>query len=161
MDKLLSKLWSQTIIDETTGCWLWQGALDSDGYGMIRHEKKLYYIHKLAYELMKGPIPKGKQINYMLECPYRNCWFPDHLYDGTQAENMQDRSNLGNHPSQFGNSQHGINNSRAKFTIEEVREIRRLYKEKKFTQEELAYIYECGRMTISDAVNKRTYRDVD
>lgn len=81
---LIAKLKSKTVIDEATGCWLYQGARISSGYGSYKHQ----LVHRLSYTEFFGP-PKG-YILHKLECRNKNCWNPEHLYDGTPSDNVCD-----------------------------------------------------------------------
>lgn len=69
------------------GCWEWQGALSSTGYGNITHERKQYQPHRVAYELEKGNIPRGMHIDHT--CKYRRCINPEHLELVTPTENTR------------------------------------------------------------------------
>ena len=42
------------------GCWVRTGPTDKDGYGIYRGRR----AHRVAYELSKGPIPKGKVVRH-------------------------------------------------------------------------------------------------
>ena len=79
------RLWSGALADGT-GCWLWQRATAGKGYGTMRVEGKPRYAHRLAYELVKGPIPVGLTIDHL--CRVHNCINPDHLEVVTQQENV-------------------------------------------------------------------------
>lgn len=46
-------------------------------------------VHRLAWELWVGPIPEG--VNVLHRCDNPPCFNIDHLYLGTQSENMRDR----------------------------------------------------------------------
>jgi hypothetical protein len=50
-------------------------------------------VHRIAWQLHFGPIPFGKQINH--HCDNGLCVRPDHLYLGTQAQNMRDAAERG------------------------------------------------------------------
>jgi hypothetical protein len=80
------KLLSKRKIDETTRCWLWTGSCIWTGHGQIWTNNKNYLVHRLAYEEFIGPITN--QINH--KCSNPNCFNPEHLYDGTQSDNMID-----------------------------------------------------------------------
>ena len=86
-------------IDLITNCWLWIKAKDKNGYGAITIDKKVYRVHRIAYKEYIGPIKN--HILHKLICLNKNCFNPDHLYDGTQEENNQDTLNSGHHISGF------------------------------------------------------------
>lgn len=79
--------------DKKTGCWLWKGGLNNDGYGKFWDGKKRVKAHRYALRY-EGPL----QVNHT--CKNRHCVNPDHLYIGTQSDNMKDRLREGNHPLQ-------------------------------------------------------------
>lgn len=70
------------------GCIEWQGALNK-GYGFIHSGGKNIAVHRLAYELYKGPIVDGLYVLH--KCNNPKCSNPDHLYLGTPKQNSRDR----------------------------------------------------------------------
>ena len=88
----LAYIKSQCVIDGETGCWLWQRARDTHGYGLIGIDGKTPRVHRVAWELKNGPIPEGEEILH--KCPViprnKNCCNPDHLKAGPHSENMND-----------------------------------------------------------------------
>ena len=60
-----------------SGCWLWDGTWHKDGYGLFHIGGKRFRAHRVSYELFKGPIPEGLQIDHL--CRVRCCVNPDHL----------------------------------------------------------------------------------
>lgn len=68
------------------GCWEWQTATGSKGYGAFSDGKRSLLAHRFSYELFVGPIPEGLQIDHL--CRNRKCVRPDHLEAVTQQVNM-------------------------------------------------------------------------
>lgn len=75
-------------VKKTRGCWKWTGGT-SDGRGYFYWDGRQGLAYRYSWELHIGPIPKGKQINH--KCDNPGCVRPDHLYIGTQQDNMTDK----------------------------------------------------------------------
>jgi len=76
----------------TTGCWLWKGKQDKDGYGNLGNSSGGgdYKAHRLSWELNVGPIPSGLDVAHYCDC--RACINPFHLYTATRTQNIADRT---------------------------------------------------------------------
>lgn len=72
------------VVEEGTGCWVWQGPVNSAGYGRVQGRQ----THRLSYELHHGPIPAGMHICH--NCDNPPCLNPAHLWVGTPKENNVD-----------------------------------------------------------------------
>ena len=86
---LADRLEALSIPEPNSGCRLWLGKLTSTGYGQIKVGGKKSRVHRIAYELAKGPIPAGRIICHHCDVP--NCIEPDHLYAGTHQTNSDDK----------------------------------------------------------------------
>jgi hypothetical protein len=80
-------------------CIEWQGARLPRGYGWFTvtlgpRRRVTMYAHRLAYELLVGPIPPGLELDHLCRNP--SCIRPDHLEPVTHAENMR-RGTSGDH----------------------------------------------------------------
>jgi hypothetical protein len=96
INNIEQKLKSKTIIDSKTGCWLFQGGKDTSGAGQIQFNYKGCLVHRISAMLYLGFNMEGPfQVNHKVICPNRHCWNPEHLYIGTQSDNMQDRNITG------------------------------------------------------------------
>lgn len=71
-----------------TGCWYWTDGHYWNGYGMAYSpvRKRQVRAHRYAYELLVGPIPRGRDLDHL--CRQRNCVNPDHLRPATRRENL-------------------------------------------------------------------------
>ena len=85
-ENALDRLFRKSIPEPNTGCWLWEGAL-TDGYGNTEYRRTKIKAHRFAYELLKGSIPIGMQIDHL--CRMRCCVNPDHMEIVTQRMNAR------------------------------------------------------------------------
>lgn len=80
-----------------SGCWVFMGKLDANGYGMLSSTradgKKYWKAHRLSYEEHAGAIPEGKEVAH--RCNIRCCINPQHLYAATHRQNIDDRMRTG------------------------------------------------------------------
>ena len=75
------------------GCVLWTGYLNRSGYGVVGYNYKSILAHRAAWEVSRGAIPEGLLVCHT--CDVRNCINPDHLFVGTNADNMVDKIKKG------------------------------------------------------------------
>jgi len=93
-DLYRDRLRSNVKVTET-GCWEWQGWLNPWRYGTTRYRKKYWMVHRLAFVLWKGAIPRGHYICHTCDNP--PCLNPDHLWAGKSRENLKDCVAKGRH----------------------------------------------------------------
>jgi hypothetical protein len=79
--------WSH--VTKTDGCWLWRGGPVGDSYGMSWDGSKNRKAHRLSWEIANGPIPDGLSVCH--HCDNPRCVRPDHLFLGTNGDNVRDR----------------------------------------------------------------------
>ena len=133
---LQSRILAQIIKDDITGCWIFQGSIDKDGYGQISDKCRTRNVHRCMYEIEHGSPPKGFVVGHLCDdkypndCKlYRQCCNPTHLRLMTTKENMGRMVELGRSVVTVGSFQpemtSGENNVKAKLTGEKVKEIRK------------------------------------
>lgn len=125
-------------------CWELKTRPCSKGYSRVRLSGfQSNLAHRVSWELHNGKIPNGLFICH--KCDNRKCIRPDHLFMGTQLDNMKDMAAKGRKRPAI-----GIRNRHAKLTDKKVIQIRTLY--------------ECGiptrKLATKFRVTKRTIRSV-
>lgn len=115
------KLFENKIMPEPmSGCWLWTGASNRRGYGSTNFNKRRQESHRVSWRIYRGEIPDG--ISVLHKCDNPGCVNPDHLFLGTNSDNMKDafRKKRGRIPHHKGEKAHS-----AKLTEFDVRQIRK------------------------------------
>lgn len=88
------RFWAKVVKGESKNdCWKWIGSKNGVGYGKLALPGRssvsgIIYAHRYSYELHFGPIPDGLQVLHRCDNP--ECCNPDHLFVGTQSDNMKD-----------------------------------------------------------------------
>ncbi len=89
--QFIERFWAR--VEKTQTCWIWKGGTSGSGYGQLRIQRKLrqksLLAHRVAWVLSQtDPIPPSIQVLHRCDNP--RCVNPDHLFLGTQYDNMQD-----------------------------------------------------------------------
>lgn len=116
-DLFQSRFWAK--VEKSSGCWTWTGGKLSSGYGRIRMNMKRVRAHRAAWRIAKGEIPTGMSVLH--KCDNPACVNPDHLFLGTQQDNLKDMCAKGRGRSGSGP---GELNGNSKVTWEQARILR-------------------------------------
>lgn len=109
--------WSRVQRGLPNECWMWTGAVHTNGYGQFHISKKYFLAHRVAWELVNGGIPDGMDVLH--HCDNTVCVNTNHLFLGDQAMNMADKCAKGRQSRSRGENAGGV-----KLTWPQVEEIR-------------------------------------
>lgn len=136
------------------GCWLWMGEIDPKGkHGILRSGGQIWSAYRLSYEIYKGEILEGLCVCH--SCDVRACVNPDHLWLGTQQENIHDALVKGRMNNR------GENNWHSKLKEPQVIEIVDLYKTGDYSQEQLAEKFGVEHSIISGIITGKNWKHLD
>jgi hypothetical protein len=87
-ENVLPRLWSHISRGAPDACWEWQAFRNKAGYGKTSIHSKPAMAHRAIWQTLHGPIPEG--IEVLHSCDNPPCCNPDHLFLGTQLDNVHD-----------------------------------------------------------------------
>lgn len=139
------------LVEAANGCLECRGWRDEDGYVRFEENGVRHLAHRYAWERANGPIPEGMCVCHTCDNP--PCCRLEHLWLGTNVDNMADkarkkRSNIGE-----GNPGH-------KITEAIVRAIRARYKPRVVTSVQLGREYRIDPKTVRCIAHRKTWKYV-
>jgi hypothetical protein len=140
------RFWSR--VDRSGDCWTWQGRRLRDGYGALTLHGQHWLAHRFSWQLHYGPIPDGQWVLHHCDVP--PCLRPEHLFLGTQPENVRDMDAKGRRRSARGEL-----SPAAKLTRVQVRDIRCRYAEGWISSRALAAQYGVSAVQIRHIASGR------
>ena len=140
------------------GCWIWNGAKSSFGYGSISYQGKMVAVHRLTYDLLKGPIPDNTILCHSCDNP--SCVNPDHLSLGSHTTNSKDRTSKQRNKGFSDPIQRGEQHRNSRLKEGEVQLMRHL-RSNGVRLRMLAKIFICKTGTVSTIVNRKGWTHIE
>ena len=137
-----------------TECWEWLGSKTKKGYGNIWFEKQMRHAHRVSWMLHNGPITKGLCVCHSCDNPI--CIRPSHLFLGTIADNNIDMTQKG----RANRASFGEKNPKAKFSADQIRQIRAMYANDEYNQYELAEMFNASQGHINNIITRRIWKQI-
>ena len=99
----IERFWMNVAVSEPDACWLWTGYRTRGGYGAFfvssAKAERTVTAHRLAYFIAHGEIPDDMCVCHRCDTPL--CVNPNHLFLGTQGDNMRDAASKGRMATKF------------------------------------------------------------
>lgn len=138
--------WSK--VRKSDGCWEWLAAKNGNGRGAVSFRGKMDLAYHVAWILTHGEIPDDLYVLHRCDNP--GCVNPDHLFLGTQADNIADKVAKGRQAR-------GADYSNARLTQAQAEEIRTRYQAGGISTYQLAREYGVSQQTTHRIVAGRSY----
>lgn len=154
---LLQRFMAKVDLDPS-GCWQWTGApsdsTPTGAYGRMRIYGVQERAHRVSWLLHKGAIPDGLQVLHRCDNP--KCVNPEHLFLGTNADNVADRVSKGRSGWQ---ERKGEAHPMSKLRESDVRAIRERHSAGE-RQSVLAREFRVDRATVCEIISRRKWAHV-
>lgn len=151
-EEYISAFWSKVKIGNPDECWEWQGGKTaSGGYGKYGSHKQNILAHRFSWELTNGKIPDSLFVLH--KCDNPGCVNPNHLFVGTQQDNVTDRE-----LKMRGNQPKGEKHGMARLSFSQVNEIRQRYASGTISQSELGKEYGVTQPMIGKIVRRENWK---
>ena len=148
-EELLAKILDK-VVPHLSGCWIYYYSARTSRYGQIEYKRKKWLVHRLVFKL-HFPLQYKEELNILHKCDNTFCVNPNHLFIGTQFDNINDMIDKGRR------IQDGTMNFMSTLTEDQVKEIRNNgYCDSGIN---LAKKYNVSPATISNIINKVTYKN--
>jgi hypothetical protein len=163
-EELISRFWLKVDKEHESGCWIWRGNLNKQGYGRFGVNRKIILAHRYSWEITNGEIPDGMYVCHICDVPA--CVNPSHMFLGTLADNNEDMRRKGrgiNPPAKANRTsfQKGVtsgeNHPRAKLTRSDIEEAK-LLREQGWKYKDIAKKYGVATPTLHRAVRGTTWK---
>lgn len=120
-EELIKDKISKNVYIDSNDCWLWTASKHKQGYGNLNFRKIPSLAHRVSWTVYKGEIPCG--MNVCHKCDNPSCCNPEHLFLGTQLDNVVDCKNKNRFTRNIPKTR------RTKLNYDQVKEIKKMFSE--------------------------------
>lgn len=141
---LYTRAWSKVKIDDENKCWFWTGAKNKSNHGHIitsGRGSKFIQAHRAIYESIYGHVPSNLKVCH--SCDNGLCCNPNHLWVGTQKDNLIDMASK--------------LRSTCKLNKEQVILIRELWGKKLFSRDMLSEEFFISKSQINNILSRKQW----
>jgi hypothetical protein len=139
--------WERAIPEPNSGCWLWLGKRDRDGYGRFTLGGRRVRAHRFALSLSGVNIPDERVACHRCDNP--SCVNPEHLFVGTHQDNARDRERKGRGG---GAKRRGEQNGRVKLTDAQVAAVTAMFSSGGYSKRTLGRVFDVSDVRIGQLV---------
>ena len=148
--KFIKRFWNRVNVPSNKKlCWNWKASTRGIGYGQVSFKNKKLYTHRVVWELSYGAIPDGLFVLHKCDNPL--CVNPNHLFLGTNQDNMTDKVKKGR-------QSHGESSKLSKLSSVQIDDIRKRYRRGKISQQSLADEMGVSQSLISLILNRKLWK---
>jgi hypothetical protein len=155
-------------VTKTETCWVWKGGTWSTGYARFWYQGRAHIGSRFVYQYFHGP--QGA-LHVLHKCDNPPCVRPEHLFAGTQKDNVEDCLKKNRWMSKKRREAYSIGEARygTKLTEAQVADIRATYQKggnlgyggrTPFSFRALAEKYGVGMTTIVHIIQRKTWKHV-
>lgn len=147
----IDRFYRSYSIDDNTNCWHWIAHKYKNGYGRMNVGKKQCLSHRFSWVLYGNNLQTGRVICH--RCDNRDCVNPEHLFQGTQSDNLNDMK-------EKGRSCFGEKNGMAKLPIRYVKLIRIIHRFGDFKISEIADFFNVSKSCVQSIVSRSKWKHI-
>lgn len=164
-ERQIGRFWKNVSKRSENECWNWKLSIASMGYGQVRMRGKTLHCHRVAWMLANGPIDEGMFILH--KCDNKSCCNPNHLFQGTQRDNVEDMINKNRHSHGEKHSEvmkntasKGENHYRSRLNATQVKQIREIHEIGELGYGPIARQFGVSTGTIQAIVSRRNWKHI-
>ena len=142
--------WRDRVTVDPSGCWLWTGCVQSSGYPSMCAGRKgvSVSVHRVS---LAEKLGRPLTANALHTCDIKRCVNPEHLYEGSAADNSRDQVDRGRTTT-------GERNGRARITEAQAIRVMTVYRNTGLSASMIARAMGMPDYTARDIIAGRTWK---